>query len=170
MHFIFQDSQMNKKLKRTAFIWNRNVLTLCMTLLSLFISLMYPGWIKHTFLQTNSFIPCVMNCGVFFLSRELSPHLAAAASGSRLQRYMGSLSVAPGAHESVQTRQRPHRPAGPARGAALHRGTSADPSTLSHSLIILSCIDDKCVCVCVFSRCVDTTRQLSAPVLSSECL
>ncbi len=26
IHFIFQDSQMNRKFKRTAFIWNRNLL------------------------------------------------------------------------------------------------------------------------------------------------
>ncbi len=33
IHFIFQDSQMNRKFKRTAFIWN-------------FINLMHPWWIK----------------------------------------------------------------------------------------------------------------------------
>lgn len=88
-------------------------------------------------------------CDGCFLCRELGPYLAAAASGSRLQRCLGSLSVAPGAHESVPPRQRPHRPAGPARGAALHRGTSADPSTFTHCLTVLNCPDaNKRVCVC----------------------
>ncbi len=43
---------MNRKDKRTAFIWNRNILF--MSLLYLFINLMCPGWIEYNFLpQTN---------------------------------------------------------------------------------------------------------------------
>ncbi len=37
MHFIFQDSQMNRKFKRTAFIWNR---VFCNIILTLLINLM----------------------------------------------------------------------------------------------------------------------------------
>ncbi len=45
--FFFQDSLMNRKLKRTAFIWNWNLLKhYKKCLMSLLISVMHPCWIK----------------------------------------------------------------------------------------------------------------------------
>ncbi len=41
-HFVFQDSLMNRKFKRAALIWNRNLLSL----LSPMINLMHPCWIQ----------------------------------------------------------------------------------------------------------------------------
>ncbi len=44
--YMIQDSLMNRKFKRTAFIWNRNLATLLMSLLSLLINLVHSYSIK----------------------------------------------------------------------------------------------------------------------------
>ncbi len=44
--WLFQDSLMNRKFRRTAFIWSTNLWNIIMTLLSLLINLMRPCWIK----------------------------------------------------------------------------------------------------------------------------
>ncbi len=52
---IFQDCLMNRKFKRTAVIWNkRSFVKLWMSLLSLWINLMHPCWIKALiYFKTN---------------------------------------------------------------------------------------------------------------------
>ncbi len=52
MHFIFQDSQMNRKFKRAAFTFNNLILN--MSLPSLLISLMHPWWINACITHTCS--------------------------------------------------------------------------------------------------------------------
>ncbi len=63
----FQYSLTNRKFKRTAFIWNRNF----MSLMSLLINLMHPCWIKKNIYFFNIIYPQLLNSKYIYTCKLL---------------------------------------------------------------------------------------------------